>query len=172
MSAFFLFLCFRSYPEKLEVYIPTSYKIRYILEELYLAVMCIISRLTIYIDQLNTAHVTFNSCYFFKADESSPKQSRSQFNFLLSPNLLTTNKNICKILNKDSRLFTTHYLTYFKFYALKFGMQYCESETSEREKDNSNLIETNFKFQKTFSHYRSSILTAICIVERFIMQSG
>ena len=35
MSALFhLFLCFRSSPEKLEVYIPTFYKIRYILEEL------------------------------------------------------------------------------------------------------------------------------------------
>ena len=30
-----LFLCFRSYPEKVEEYIPTFYKIRYILEELY-----------------------------------------------------------------------------------------------------------------------------------------
>ena len=33
MSALFcLFLCFRSYPEKLEEYIPTFHKIRYILE--------------------------------------------------------------------------------------------------------------------------------------------
>ena len=40
MSALFcLFLCFRSYPEKLEEYIPTFYKIRYILEELCVAVM-------------------------------------------------------------------------------------------------------------------------------------
>ena len=39
MSALFsLFLCFRSYSEKLEVYTPTFYKIRYILEELYVAV--------------------------------------------------------------------------------------------------------------------------------------
>ena len=38
MSALFcLFLRFRSYPEKLEVYTPTFYKIRYILEELYVA---------------------------------------------------------------------------------------------------------------------------------------
>ena len=38
MSAlFYLFLFFRSYPVKLEVYIPTFYKIRYILEELYVA---------------------------------------------------------------------------------------------------------------------------------------
>ena len=59
MSALFcLFLCFRSYPEKLEVYIPTFYKIRYILEELHVAVMWIISRLIIYIDQLNTANTT------------------------------------------------------------------------------------------------------------------
>ena len=35
------------------IYIPTIYKIRYILEELYVAVMPIISRLIIYIDQLN-----------------------------------------------------------------------------------------------------------------------
>ena len=36
MSALFcLFLYFRSYPEKLEEYIPTLYKIRYILEEFY-----------------------------------------------------------------------------------------------------------------------------------------
>jgi hypothetical protein len=56
MSAlFYRFLCFRSYPVKLEVYIPTFYKIRYILEELYVAVVWIISRLIIYIDQLNTA---------------------------------------------------------------------------------------------------------------------
>ena len=56
MSALFsLFLCFRSYSEKLEEYIPTFYKIRYISEELYVAVMWIISRLTIYIDQLNKA---------------------------------------------------------------------------------------------------------------------
>ena len=40
LSALFCtFLCFRSYPEKLEEYIPTFYKIRYILEELYVAVM-------------------------------------------------------------------------------------------------------------------------------------
>ena len=44
MSAFFcLFLCFRSYSEKLEVYTPTYYKIRYILDELYVAVLWIIS---------------------------------------------------------------------------------------------------------------------------------
>ena len=54
MSALFcLFLCFRSYFEKLEVYTPTFYKIRYILEELYVAGMPIISRLIIHIDQLN-----------------------------------------------------------------------------------------------------------------------
>ncbi len=34
---FYLFLGFRSYPVKLEAYIPTFYKIRYTLEELYLA---------------------------------------------------------------------------------------------------------------------------------------
>ena len=51
MNALFcLFLCFRSYPEKVEVYIPTFYKIRYILEELYVAVIPIIR---FYIDQLN-----------------------------------------------------------------------------------------------------------------------
>ena len=56
MSALFcLFLYFRPYSEKLELYIPTFYKIRYILEELYVAVMWIIIRLMIYIDQLNTA---------------------------------------------------------------------------------------------------------------------
>ena len=38
-ALFYLFLCFRSYPEKVEEYIPTFYKIRYILEELYVAVM-------------------------------------------------------------------------------------------------------------------------------------
>ena len=54
MSALFcLFLCFGSYSEKLEEYISTFYKIRYILEELYVAVIPIISRLIIYIDQLN-----------------------------------------------------------------------------------------------------------------------
>ena len=54
MSALFcLFLC-RSYPEKLEVYNPTFYKINYILEELYVAVVWIISWLIIYIDQLDT----------------------------------------------------------------------------------------------------------------------
>ena len=31
---FYLFLCFRSYPVKLEAFIPTFYKIRSILEEL------------------------------------------------------------------------------------------------------------------------------------------
>ena len=57
MSALFcLFLCFGSYSEKLEEYISTFYKIRYILEELYVAVMRIISRLIIYIDQLNAAN--------------------------------------------------------------------------------------------------------------------
>ena len=61
MSAlFYLFLCFRSYTIKLEVYIPTFYKIRYILEELYVALMWIISRLIIYIDQLKTAIYTKN----------------------------------------------------------------------------------------------------------------
>ena len=54
MSALFcLFLWFRAYPEKLQEYIQTFYKIRYILEELYVAVIPIISRLMIYIDQLN-----------------------------------------------------------------------------------------------------------------------
>ena len=38
-----------------EEYIPTFYKIKYILEELYLAVMWIISQLIIYIDQMNPA---------------------------------------------------------------------------------------------------------------------
>ena len=55
MSALFcLFLCSRSYPEKLEVYIPKFYKIRYILHELHVAVIWIISQLIICIDQLNT----------------------------------------------------------------------------------------------------------------------
>ena len=58
MSALFcLFLCFRAYPEKLEEYIPTIYKIRYILEELYAAFMLIISRLIIPIDQLKATYV-------------------------------------------------------------------------------------------------------------------
>ena len=58
MSAFFcLFLYFRSYSKKLEVYNPIFFKIRYILEELYVAVIWIISRLIIYIDQLNTGLV-------------------------------------------------------------------------------------------------------------------
>ena len=48
---------YRSYSEKLEEYIPTFYKIRYILEELYVAVIWIISRLIIYIDQLNAGNV-------------------------------------------------------------------------------------------------------------------
>ena len=57
MSALFcLFLCFRSYPEKLEVYTLAFYKIRYILEELYVAVIWVLSRLIIYIDQLNTGY--------------------------------------------------------------------------------------------------------------------
>ena len=34
---FYLFLCFRSYPVKLEAFIPTFYKIRSILEELCVA---------------------------------------------------------------------------------------------------------------------------------------
>ena len=56
MSALFcLFLCFKSYSERLEFYIPIFYKIRYILEELYVALMQILSRLIIFIDQLNTA---------------------------------------------------------------------------------------------------------------------
>ena len=58
MSALFcLFLCFRSYSEKLEEYIPTFYKIRYILEELYAAFIWIISRLIICIDQLNEGSI-------------------------------------------------------------------------------------------------------------------
>ena len=50
-----LFLCFRSYSEKLEEYIPTFYKIRDILEELYVAVIWIISQLIIYIDQMKAS---------------------------------------------------------------------------------------------------------------------
>ena len=58
MSALFcLFLCFRSYSKKLVVYNPIFFKIRYILEELYLAVLSILSRLIIYIDQLNTGKI-------------------------------------------------------------------------------------------------------------------
>ena len=58
-ALFCLFLCFRSYPKKLEVYSLIFYKIIYILEELYAAVMWIISRLIIYIDQQNTGHMVF-----------------------------------------------------------------------------------------------------------------
>ena len=65
-----LFLCFQSYPEKLEVYIWTFYKIRYILQELYVAVMWIISRLTIYINQLSTA--TVNKLFVFKSLPTTP----------------------------------------------------------------------------------------------------
>jgi hypothetical protein len=54
-ASFCLFLCFRSYPKKVEEYIPTFYKIRYILEDLYAAVMGIISQLIIYIDKMKTA---------------------------------------------------------------------------------------------------------------------
>ena len=60
MSALFcLFLCFRLNSEKLEEYIPAFYNIRYILEELYAAVIWIISRLIIYIDQLNGGKASF-----------------------------------------------------------------------------------------------------------------
>jgi hypothetical protein len=60
MSALFrLFLCFRLYSEKLEEYIPAFYNIRYILEELYAVVIWIISRLIIYIDQLNGGKASF-----------------------------------------------------------------------------------------------------------------
>ena len=46
----------------LEKHIPTFYKIRFILEELYVAVMWIISQLITYIDQMNAAHakISFN----------------------------------------------------------------------------------------------------------------
>ena len=47
-----------SYPEKVEEYIPTFYKIRYILEELYVAVLWIISQLIIYIDQMNADDIS------------------------------------------------------------------------------------------------------------------
>ena len=47
----------RSYPEKVEGTIQIFYKIRFILEELYVAVMWIISQLITYIDQMNAAHV-------------------------------------------------------------------------------------------------------------------
>ena len=63
MSALFcFFLCFRSYPEKLEVCIPAFYKIRCILEESYVAVMWIINRLIIYDDQLTTGYVGLKRC--------------------------------------------------------------------------------------------------------------
>ena len=59
MSALFcVFLYFRSYSEKLEEYIPTFYKIRYILEELCIAFIWIISQLIICINQLNTGYDT------------------------------------------------------------------------------------------------------------------
>ena len=53
---YFVFSC--ALDHILENCIPMIYKIRYILEELYVAVIWIISRLIIYIDQLNTALVT------------------------------------------------------------------------------------------------------------------
>ena len=66
MSALFcFFLYFRSYSKKLEVYNPTFFKIRYILEELYVAVIWIISWLIIYIDQLNTACISIHT-YLYK----------------------------------------------------------------------------------------------------------
>ena len=45
----------------LEEFIPTFYKIRYILEDLYVAVMWIMSQLIIYIDQMNAANVFYLS---------------------------------------------------------------------------------------------------------------
>ena len=62
-TLFCIFLCFRSYPGKLEEYIPTFFKFRYISEELYVAVIWIISRLIIYIDQLNAGHVLYILLY-------------------------------------------------------------------------------------------------------------
>ena len=53
-----LFLCFKSYSEKLEVYILTSYKIWYILEELYVTVYVNYKlAYKLYIDQLKVTKV-------------------------------------------------------------------------------------------------------------------
>ena len=49
-------MCFWSYPEKVEDYVPKFYKMKYILEELYVVVMWIINQLIIYIDQMNAAN--------------------------------------------------------------------------------------------------------------------
>ena len=46
------------------------------------------------------------------------KQRSSMFSSLLSPNLSTNIGHMCKILNVDGRLFTTHYLTYFNHYQI------------------------------------------------------
>ena len=88
MSALFcLFLCFRSYSEKLEEYIPTFYKIRYILEELYVAVVPIISQLIIYIDQLNEGHIELYLVFETNIWKKSSRKFRVvQFHlFLLVP---------------------------------------------------------------------------------------
>ena len=69
MSAFFcLFLCFDHIStEKLEVYIPTFYKITYTLEELYVAVMWIISRLLYWPAEHRPSYFTvFKLCRHFR----------------------------------------------------------------------------------------------------------
>ena len=58
---FCLFLCYTSYPEKLEVYIPKFYKIRCSLHELYVAVIWIMSQLIICIDELNMSVMLLGS---------------------------------------------------------------------------------------------------------------
>ena len=72
MSALFcLFLCFTSYSEKLEEYIPTFYMIRYILEELFFVLENIkkTPQKVAYLWQLGV-------CLFFS---DIPKQPRTSF---------------------------------------------------------------------------------------------
>ena len=59
----------------MEGYIQIFYKIRFILEELYVAVMWIISQLITYIDQMNAAHVkiSFNLKKKYLLEQSLPK---------------------------------------------------------------------------------------------------
>ena len=87
MSALFcLFLCFRSY---LEVYILIFYKTIYILEELFVAFIWIISQLIIYIDQLNTGRILLFSrnkwsvVWLFRSILIAPLQQGLYFSYKL-----------------------------------------------------------------------------------------
>ena len=124
-SLFCLFLCFKSYSERLEkcICILMFYKVKYILEELYIAVIRIISRLIIYIDQLNTAYECWvkKKLYFFHFFQASTLCTALSLHCLI---FLTRQDRIDSKFNEPRRALTLYKKRYLFFFPISFSKRY------------------------------------------------